>query len=167
MDAAQRKSFIETIVDFIRDETARKARDNYKYENGTRIQLSENEFAVKLRAVSHIDELAEVSKATNHSDDARDHNFANDGFEYRTAYFEDHDGKYYKITLSVGKSNGIATVYNVGKIKEDQLPSVKLMTVVGSKPLGKRSSANKISDSSENVKKNFSIPENRLRSLTM
>ena len=81
--------------------------------------MTNEEFAVKLRAESHIDEIAEVSKKNGYSAiDTKNHHFAKDGFYYRTAYFEDFDGKYYKLTLSVGKSGEINTVYNVGKLKE-------------------------------------------------
>ena len=45
------------------------------------------------------------------------HNFAKDGFSYRTAYFEDFDGEYYKFTLSIGHNGEMATIYNVGKIE--------------------------------------------------
>ena len=54
----------------------------------------------------------------------KNHKFATDGFNYRTAYFMDGDGKYYRITLSVGKNGEINTVYNVGKIKETERPLV-------------------------------------------
>lgn len=128
-----------------------KARDNYKTENGKRIKLKDNEFALKLRAESHIDELAEVSKGSGSVDDSKNHGFAKDGFSYRTAYFQDFDGQYYKITISVGNSNTVGTVYNVGKIKKDQLPSAKLVAVVGSKPLGNQSSDVRVSYSGENV----------------
>ena len=56
-----------------------------------------------------------------------------------------------KVGISIGKNDGIATVYNVGKIKKDKLPSVKLMTVVGSKPLGNSSSNVSIPTSAEIV----------------
>ena len=43
---------------------------------------------------------------------------AKDGFEYRTAFFQDEDGEYYKLKISIGKNGDVATVYNVGKIKK-------------------------------------------------
>lgn len=144
------------VLTITKNETANKARDNYKTENGKRIKLSNEEFAVKLRAESHIDELAETSKKISNSSDKKSHPFAKDGFTYRTAYFEDYDGQYYKITLSIGNSNNVATIYNIGNIKEDQLPSAKLIAVVGSKPLGNKSSKYSIPNSAENVNKNIS-----------
>ena len=65
------------------------------------------------------------------------------------------DGQYYEVTLSIGNNGTIATVYNVGKIKESVLPSAKILAVVGSKPLGKTPSRIIISHPEENVNKNF------------
>ncbi len=105
----------------ITEDTAGKARfrNTSREPNGNLRKMTNEEFAVKLRAESHIDEIAEVSKKNGYSAiDTKNHHFAKDGFYYRTAYFEDFDGKYYKLTLSVGKSGEINTVYNVGKLKE-------------------------------------------------
>lgn len=105
----------------ITEDTAGKARfrNTIREPNGNLRKMTNEEFAVKLRAESHIDEIAEVSKKNGYSAiDTKNHHFAKDGFYYRTAYFEDFDGKYYKLTLSVGKSGEINTVYNVGKLKE-------------------------------------------------
>ena len=129
------------VLTITKAQTGNKARDNYIEVNGKRIRMLDNEFAVKVRAEAHIDELAETSGKRNAKTDEKKHSFARDGFVYRTAFFQDFDGKYYKITLSVGKNGETATVYNIGKIKEDKLPSAKLIAVVGSKPLGNMSSA--------------------------
>ena len=105
----------------ITEDTAGKARfrNTIREPNGNLRKMTNEEFDVKLRAESHIDEIAEVSKKNGYSAiDTKNHHFAKDGFYYRTAYFEDFDGKYYKLTLSVGKSGEINTVYNVGKLKE-------------------------------------------------
>ena len=48
--------------------------------------------------------------------------------------FQDFDGEYYKITVSIGKSGDVNTVYNVGKIKKDTLPHGNIVSVLsGSK----------------------------------
>lgn len=138
------------VLTITKKETANKARDNYKYENGKRIKMTNDEYAVKVRAESHIDELAETSKELpRQKGDNKNHPFAKNGFIYRIAYFEDFDGQYYQITLSVGKSGTVATIYNIGKIKEDKLPSAKLIAVVGSKPLGSVPSKHSIRQNSE------------------
>ena len=136
--------------------TAKKARDNYISIKGKRVKLSEDAFRVKLNAESHVDELAETSHL-DHSDlDKKDHSFARNRFDYYKTYFQDFDGVYYEITLSVGVADEIATVYNVGRITKDDLPSAKMIAVRGSKALGKSSNTS-ISTSDENVK--FSLKE--------
>lgn len=137
------------VLTITKAQTEYKARDNYKIVGGQRIKMSDNEFAVKTNIESHIDEVAETSVETGKKDDRGNHSFARDGFMYRKAYFEDFDGRYYEITLSIGENDGVATVYNVGKIKESVLPSAKVIAVVGSKPLGKTLSANSIPQTAE------------------
>jgi len=43
-----------------------------------------------------------ATKNNKRTSDGKDHSFAKDGFTYRRAYFEDFDGQYYEITISVG-----------------------------------------------------------------
>ncbi len=154
------ETFDGDVLRITKGETAKKARDNYKEIKGQRKKLSENEFFVKLKVESHIDEIVETSQKDNSRSDEKEHSFAKDGFIYRTAYFEDFDGSYYKITLSIGKNNGICTVYNVGQIKKDKLPSAKLIAVMRSKPRGNSSFNSSIPTSSENVKENSEKTEN-------
>ena len=51
------------------------------------------------------------------------------------------------------------TVYNVGKINKDKLPTAKIIAVVGSKPLGNLSYKDIIRNNFENVNNNFSRME--------
>lgn len=96
-----------------------KFRNNITRPDGRITPMNDAEYMTKLTAESHIDELAEVSKRGKYwVPDSKNHDFAKDGFNYRTAYFEDFDGKYYRLTISVGKNGEIKSVYNVGKIKE-------------------------------------------------
>lgn len=96
-------------------------RNEVRQADGTIRKLTDEEFASKLRAETHIDELGEVSKHKNGPvPDTKNHSFAKDGFNYRTAYFEDEDGQYYKISMSVGKNGDINTIYNVGKMQQAQ-----------------------------------------------
>ncbi len=117
----------------ITENTAGKAafRNDVKLQDGSSRPMTDEEYAVKLRAESHIDEISQVSRRGNKTvPDYKRHAFAKDGFNYRTAYFMDADGKYYRLTLSVGKNGVINTVYNVGKIKEEGEYSLR-----GSKPV--------------------------------
>ena len=149
------------VLTITKDQTEYKARDNYKQVDGNRVQLSDDEFLVKLHAETHIDELAEVSQKRMHGvvEDSKNHGFAKDGFTYRTAYFRDFDGRYYKVEFSVGHNEGTATVYNVGKIKEDALPSAKIIAVVGSKDPWSTSSTDSIPQPADSVNRKFSISE--------
>ena len=109
-------------------DTAGKAifRNFVDMPNGKRRLMTNEEYAVKLRAESHIDELAQVSRGTGtRKIDKKNHSFARDGFDYRTAYFKDNTG-YYELLISIGKQGRINTVYNVGRIKEADFPTMGL-----------------------------------------
>lgn len=153
---------IETVegdtLTITKKETARKARDNFKQENGKPVRMSDNEFRVKLNVEAHIDEIAETARSSKNtgSADTKSHAFAKDGFTYRTAYFEDFNGDYYRVRLSIGNNGTVATVYNVGKMIKDAPASAKILAVVGSKPLAVTSSDNSISQDSRNVNRQFS-----------
>jgi len=106
----------------ITEDTAGKAkfRNQIVDKNGNTRYLNNKEFLRKLTAETHIDELAKVSKQINKKPvpDYKNHSFAKDGWNYRRAYFEDFDGQYYEITMSVGKNGKINTIYNIGKLNE-------------------------------------------------
>lgn len=145
------------VLTITKSETANKARDNFKQVNGQKVRMAADEFRVKLNAEAHIDEIAETSIGVkNKTADTKSHDFASNGFTYRTAYFQDFDGTYYRLRLSVGNNGTVATVYNVGKINKDSLPShTKIVALVGSKPLGKLSD-NSISKNDTSVNTNIS-----------
>ncbi len=133
--------------------TANKARDNYKTVNGAPVQMSDAEFALKGRIEAHIDEIAEtaIKEKGGRTADTKNHPFAKDGFSYRTAYFEDFDGSYYKLRLSIGHDGTTATVYNVGKIEKGTLPSAKIIAVVGSKAPVENASDDSIYDNRKKI----------------
>lgn len=138
--------------------TAEKARSKATTENGISRELTDKEFLVKLHAEAHVDELAEISLKHRRPPvpDGKNHSFAKDGFTYRTAYFQDFDGSYYKITLSIGHNGNVATVYNVGKIKADDIPDGKIISTIGSKA-DMSSTKYSISNATENVNTDFSL----------
>ena len=153
------------ILTLTKKETKYKAWDSHKTVQGNRVPMDDSEFKVKLRAESHIDELAEASTRNGRelTPDKKNHTFAINGFSYRTAYFHDFDGKYYKVTISVGHNGTKATVYNVAQIKEDTLPTANILAVNGSKAVGKYPLKHSISETGENVnsfsEKSFSVSE--------
>ena len=146
-----------------KDQTVWKGKDDHDLEKGQRRPLRKNEYRVKLSALSHIDELAEASFVERNSDgsrkvepDKKNHPFAKDGFEYRTVFFRDLDGKYYRITLSVGLNDGVSTVYNVGKRKEKTVPEGSIISAIGSKAQGTVFSDTTVSQNSFGVN-NYSM----------
>lgn len=103
--------------------SAGKLSDNHTSDGRT---MSDAAFERKANAAAHIDELVEVSfkgKKTIIDKDAR-HGEASGGWNYRTAYFMDFDGKYYKTTISVAEGSGGSIVYNVGKMQERSTPQI-------------------------------------------
>lgn len=112
--------------------------------------LSTENYNTKLNAAGHIDELAEISRKRRTLPDMKGHAFAKDGFEYRTAYYKDREGRLYRLTLSVGKNGDVNTVYNIGQIKKDASSVVE-----GSKArTAKQSSSNEANDSVARPKEN-------------
>ena len=112
----------------ITEDTAWKMgyRNRITDKNGRSRSMPDSEYAAKIRAASYIDEIASVSargKAT--VPDTKFHPFAKDGFNYRTAYYLDTDGKYYKLTVSVGKNGKVKTIYNIGKMETKNPPKDK------------------------------------------
>ncbi len=95
---------------------------------GTPHLLTDAEYEAKLNAEAHIDELVQVSEdrrkgRPNEPDDNKIHgDFAKDGWRYRQAYFMDHDGQYYDLTLSVAYGRNGKVAYNVAEIKKRSFP---------------------------------------------
>ncbi len=86
-------------------DTAGKAtfRNFVTLPDGSKRPMTDSEYARKMNAESHIDEIAQVSHGTGSTvPDRKNHPFAEDGFNYRTAYFKDDSG-YYELRLSVSK----------------------------------------------------------------
>ena len=49
---------------------------------------------------------------------------AKDGWRYREAYFVNHDGKHYGLTLSVAYGRNGKVAYNIANIKERSFPQI-------------------------------------------
>ncbi len=112
----------------ITEDTAWKMgyRNRFKDSSGVYRGMNDSEYAAKIRAASYIDEIASASsRGKANVKDEKVHFFAPDGFNYRTAYYLDTDGKYYKLTVSVGKNGKVKTVYNIGKMETKNPPRDK------------------------------------------
>ena len=136
-------------------DTAGKAtfRNFVTLPDGSKRPMTDSEYSVKLRAESHIDELAQVSRGTGtRKVDKNNHSFARDCFDYCKEYFKDNRG-YYELLISVGKQGRINTVYNVGRIKEADFPTMGLKGPTRSKTETRNTaSIDNMPQSSENVK---------------
>ena len=118
--------------------------------------MSETAYERKANAAAHIDELAQVSTRgkKNVSDaESRHGQMASEGWNYRTAYFMDFDGKYYRVNISVAQGADGKMIYNIGQMKEEASPKVKGSSAeTGNGPRGFASSENSIRNGGENVK---------------
>lgn len=141
----------------ITEDTAGKAA--YWNRDQSRNRVSEEEYGLKLRIESHIDEAAQVSTGQgNRAQDTKNHSFARKGFNYRTAYFQDFDGRYYSFVISVGANGSrVNTIYNVNQIKEAELP----YTLKGARPqnaeVGLTASDQSVTENENSVNKKFSM----------
>ena len=112
------------VLTLTRD-SAGKLADNHTGDGRT---MSESAFERKVNAASHIDELAQISmrgKENTPDYNARHGAMAADGWNYRTAYFRDFDGRYYKVTISTALNPEGRIIYNVGHMKEEAFPKIK------------------------------------------
>ena len=127
--------------------------------DGTR--LSDTEYERKVNAGTHIDELAKVSRSQGKpkGDEGGRHGaFAGRGWDYRDAYFQDFDGTYYKVTISAAISDDGKTVYNIGKIRERDLPNrMGSSAKGGALDVEEVSPRDSISETDENVNGKFSM----------
>ena len=145
--------------------------------------MSKGAFEKKTNAAAHIDELATLSKRKGglKSDAGNRHGeMASEGWEYRKAYFEDFDGKYYEVTISAARSENGTMIYNIGQMKEEASPKVKGSSAENSNgPRGFASSGTNIREDDGKVNTDFSIEteetaaeekqeqETEIRNLTM
>lgn len=124
--------------------------------------MSQDAYERKVDAAAHIDELVQASRKNGqHKDDTggRHGEMASKGWTYRSAYFMDFDGQYYRATISVAHGPENSVVYNIGAIKKEALPKIMGSDVVsGNGPRGNASTSS-ISTSPGNVKTKFSLKE--------
>lgn len=122
--------------------------------------MSETAYERKANAAAHIDELAQVSiRGKNNVADAeaRHGQMASEGWNYRTAFFKDFDGKYYKTTISVSQGADGKMIYNIGKMQERSIPQISGSSDVNTgAQRGDTSSMDSIRQNGENVNGKFS-----------
>lgn len=136
--------------------SAGKLSDNHTSDGRT---MSEAAFERKVNAASHIDELAQISVKGDRN--VVDHNsrhggMASGGWNYRTAFFKDFDGKYYKITISTAQSADGKMIYNIGQMQERSIPQIDGSSAANSGALRGDASVDSLSRGVQNVKLKFS-----------
>ena len=135
-------------------DSAGKLADNHTGDGRT---MSESAFERKVNAAAHIDELAQISmrgKKNTPDYNARHGAMAADGWNYRTAYFRDFDGRYYMVTISTALNPEGTIIYNVGHMKEEAFPKIKgSYAENGNGPRG-NASTDSISTGGRNVNSN-------------
>lgn len=137
--------------------SAGKLSDNHTSDGRT---MSEAAFERKVNAASHIDELAQISVKGDRN--VVDHNsrhggMASRGWNYRTAFFKDFDGKYYKITISTAQSADGKMIYNIGQMQERSIPQIDGSSAANSGALRGDASVDSLSRGVQNVKLKFSM----------
>lgn len=88
--------------------------------------MSDESFSLKGRIATHIDEMIKVAKFQKYKADEigkHENDIGEDGFNYYDAYFEDFDGKYYRVRLSAALNENQETAYSIGKVTERKSPA--------------------------------------------
>ena len=137
--------------------SAGKLSDNHTSDGRT---VSEAAFERKVNAASHIDELAQVSVKGDRN--VVDHNsrhgdMASSGWNYRTAFFKDFGGKYYKVTISTAQSADGKMIYNIGQMQERSIPQINGSSTANSGALRGDALEYSLSRDTQNVKSKFSM----------
>lgn len=137
-------------------DTAGKISDPHTSDGRT---MSESEFERKVSAGAHIDELAQISKrGKKNTEDynAKHGDMASGGWNYRTAFFQDFDGKYYRVRISVAIGGDGNIVYNIGEMQERSFPQVNGSSGNSGAQQGKTSFPLSVTNLSDGVKGNLS-----------
>ena len=128
------------------------------YDNSGRT-LSEDAFERKANAAAHIDELIKVSTRGDKvvlDNGGRHGDMAKSGWNYRTAYFMDFDGSYYKTKISVALGDDGSIIYNIEQMQKRSIPQIDGSSGNSGAQRGNASN-NSIPTSDGNVNAKFSL----------
>ena len=95
-----------------------------QWHAGSRVgYINEKLYRTKLDASAHLDEVAQVAidqnpGKGNRSDNGKHGSFAQNGWRYYDAVFEDYDRKRYLLNISVAQGDQGHVVYNIGKVQK-------------------------------------------------
>ena len=138
----------------------RVTKDGAKNPHKVIDKLARNRSGDNIRNLSvvHIDELLETSKFRENSTEHLHQWLDENGWEYRTAYAMDKNGKIYEMNLNIAKSrDGRKILYDINNIKEID------HGVVASKGLAHKNQSHKmsISQNEENATSTYSLSEGK------
>ncbi len=145
-----------------KDTVGKSSFRNYITEDGRKRPMTDSEYETKLNAEVHIDELATISTRGPKNmpdEDGRHGEMAEYGWNYRTAYFMDFDGRYYRLKISVAMGRNGKTVYNVANIRERSFPTNSGSSAKSGAQSEKTSSGVRIPQSNPTVKQEFSFED--------
>ena len=108
--------------------SAYKLKDNHVSSIQKKVEaiLSDDAYALKGRAATHIDELIQVARFKGYEpdeDQKHENDIGEDGFNYFEAFFRDLDGKYYLVRFSAALNAQEETVYSIGQIRQRSFPA--------------------------------------------
>lgn len=88
--------------------------------------LTDESYALKGRAATHIDELIQVARFDKYRPDTNhkhENDIGEDGFNYFEANFRDFDGVYYRVAFSAALNASEENVYSIGRIEKRKFPT--------------------------------------------
>lgn len=127
-------------------------------------ELTKEQYRVKETAGVHIDEIILVGQLQGYREDIGGHHkndIGEDGFNTYTAYFEDFDGKYYKIAFTTALNENVETAYSMRAPRERRKPTSSRGSSTlesGAQKTGRLSNAT-IAQQEGESKKKFSLKE--------
>ena len=108
--------------------SAYKLKDNHIASVQKKVEaiLTDEDYALKGRMATHIDELVQVARFDGYEsdlDNKHENDIGEDGFNYFEAYFRDFDTKYYRVVFSAALNDQEETVYSIGRIRQRNFPA--------------------------------------------
>ncbi len=150
------------------ERSAYKLADNKSTDLKThrKTQLSDEAYRLKETAASHIDEIILTGEFSHNMEDVggvHENDIGEDGFNSYVAYFEDSDGQYYRVSFVSALNGNEETAYSIGNIQKRRKPTTGNGSSAreSSALNGGKLSKNSIPQNGENVKKRYSLKEQR------
>lgn len=148
------------------ERSAYKLADNKSTDLKThqKTQLSDEAYRLKETAASHIDEIILTGEFSHNMEDiggVHENDIGEDGFNSYVSYFEDSDGRYYRVSFVSALNGNEETAYSIGNIQKRKKPTTGNGSSAreSSALNGGRLSERSVPQNGENVKKRYSLKE--------